>query len=121
MAATTTVSQGRDRLCLVVSERCGVKALVQLREQAGLYWLNRVTRPFLSAESSIVSVVHLSEVAVPLCVPTLIEVVCALLRCQRRIVIRELHSGRVNRRLTSIAMIGWFTEQLGLHLQAVVP
>ena len=75
-----------------------------------------MTWPFLSAKSSIVSVVHLSEVAVPLCVPTLIEVVCTLLRCQRRIVIRELHSGRVYRRLTSIAMIRWFTEQLGLHL-----
>ena len=80
-----------------------------------------MTWPFLSAKSSIVSVVHLSEVTVTLCVPTLIEVVSTLLRCQRRIVVSELHSGRVNRRLASIAMIGWFTEQLGLHLQAVVP
>ena len=120
MTTTTTMSQGRDRLCLVVSERCGVKALVKLREQAGLYWLNRVTWPFLSAESSIVSVVHLGEVAVTLCVPTLIEVIGTLLRCQRRIVVRELHSGRVHRRLAPIAMIGWFTEQLRLHLEVVV-
>ena len=27
---TATMGQGRDRFCLVISERCGVKALVQL-------------------------------------------------------------------------------------------
>ena len=80
-----------------------------------------MTWPFLSAKSSIVGVVHLGKVIIPLCVPTLIEMVSTLLRCQRRIVVGELYSGCVHGRLASIAIIGWFTKQFGLHLLAVAP
>ena len=121
---TATIRQSHccNRLSLVIAEGRGVKLLVQLREQARLYWLYRVTWPFLSTETSIVSVIHLGKVAIPLCVPTLIEVArTLLLHCQRRIVVCELYSGRVHRWLASVAMIRWFTEQLGLHLQAGVP